>query len=54
MYKKSTQSVKDMITFIKNGGLKQCDNDDISDLIWALYENTSVLQNTQTKHTEKS
>jgi hypothetical protein len=55
---KTIKSAKDIITFIKSGALKECDNDTISDIIFALYEYTNIIHpklgNTKTQHTEKS
>jgi hypothetical protein len=51
-------SPEEIIKMIKNGGLKDCDNDTISDMIFALYQYTNILHpklgNTKTQHTEKS
>ncbi len=49
---------EEIIKTIKNGDLKDCDNDTISDIIFALYQHTNIIHpklgNTKTQHTEKS
>jgi hypothetical protein len=51
-------SAEKIIKMIKNGDLKDCNNDTISDIIFALYEYTNIihpkLDNTKTQHIEKS
>mgnify|MGYP003637227490 FL=1 len=47
-----------IIKSIEAGLLKDCDNDTISDIIFALYQHTNIIHpkkgNTKTQHTEKS
>ena len=51
-------TAEEIIKIIENGDLKDCDNDTISDIIFALYQNTNIIHptlgNTKTQHTEKS
>lgn len=51
-------TAEEIIFAIENGELKNCDNDKISDIIFALYQYTNILHpvlgNTKTQHTEKS
>jgi hypothetical protein len=55
---KMPTTAEEIIKIIENGDLKDCDNDTISDIIFALYQNTNIIHptlgNTKTQHTEKS
>ena len=58
LQKKSKKAAENIIKFIQSGALKECNNDTISDIIFALYQETNILHpklgNTKTQHTEKS
>ena len=56
--KNEKEKAEEIIIMIKNGDLKNCDNDTVSEIIFALYEYTNIINpklgNTKTQHTEKS